>query len=339
MKKSLRQSNIELCRIIAIILVLIVHTTFRSIGDAVCSSYGMLLLMALSVVGVNVFVIITGYFSATPKKISLLQIIFVCLFWGVFKLLCYYLLNQPISYKNFFFITDSNWFIPSYICLLFIAPFLNRACDLLSKKQLLGGVLLLFAIRTWFDWIPPYPSMTLGNQAGHGVLSFILLYILARYVKLHGTPNFFRNNGGIIYLMMAIITSILAWVSVKMGHPALSILYSYNSPFVILSSLGLFMFFERKQFESSIINHFSKSVLSILLGHSAIFIWYTSQFKYLYFHYSGLLCVAYWVLSLMIVFFVCILFDQLRLVIWNKVSIYLKNHIRQNDIFESLNLQ
>lgn len=332
-----RQSNIELCRIIAIFLVLTVHTTFLSIGNAVCDSFGMLLLMALSVVGVNVFIIITGYFSATPKKTSLIQIAFVCLFWCVFKLICYAIFNHPISYKNLFFITDSNWFIPSYLCLLFIAPILNKACDQLSKKQLRGGVILLFVIRTWFDWIPPYPSMTLGNQSGHCVLSFILLYLLARYVKLYGLPQIFRNMGGIIYLLMALLTATLAWISNKIGHPLLSILYSYNSPFVILSSLGLFMFFERKQFESTIVNHVAKSVLSILLGHSAIFIWYTSQFNYLYYNYSGIKLFLYWLLSLLVVLTGCLILDQIRIVIWEKASKYLKGRIKYNDIYESFN--
>ena len=65
-----RLSNIELCRIVSIVLVMLVHTTFQSIGWN-CSSLGILLLAAFSIVGVNVFVLITGFFSAEPKKVSL----------------------------------------------------------------------------------------------------------------------------------------------------------------------------------------------------------------------------------------------------------------------------
>lgn len=135
----MRQSNIELLRLISIFLVLIVHTTFRSLGMAECSSFSLLLLAALSVVGVNVFVFITGYFSATPKKTALCQIAFICLFWGIIKIICYAFFHQQIEMKNLFFITDSNWFIPSYICLLFLAPFLNEGCKMMTQKQLRGG--------------------------------------------------------------------------------------------------------------------------------------------------------------------------------------------------------
>lgn len=84
MKMALkRQSNIELCRIAAILLVLIVHTTRRSLGNDV--SFGILLLSGFSIIGVNVFVLITGYFSARPKKLSLANLLFICFFLDGFK--------------------------------------------------------------------------------------------------------------------------------------------------------------------------------------------------------------------------------------------------------------
>lgn len=157
----MRQSNIELLRLISIFLVLIVHTTFRSLGMAECSSFSLLLLAALSVVGVNVFVFITGYFSATPKKTALCQIAFICLFWGIIKIICYAFFHQQIEMKNLFFITDSNWFIPSYICLLFLAPFLNEGCKMMTQKQLRGGYFL-------------YSSSGLGSIGFRRTLPFFL---------------------------------------------------------------------------------------------------------------------------------------------------------------------
>ena len=76
-----RQSNIELCRILSIVLVILVHTTFQSLG-ADCSSLGILMLAAFSIIGVDVFVLITGYFSAEPKKNSLANLLFICFFWN-----------------------------------------------------------------------------------------------------------------------------------------------------------------------------------------------------------------------------------------------------------------
>lgn len=136
-----RQTNIELCRIVSILLVMLVHTTEQSLGNNV--SLGVRLLEAFSVIGVNVFVLITGYFSATPKKTSLLNLAFICFFWTIIKIACLYKCGQPIPIRDFFFITSSNWFIASYIGLLFMAPILNVFCNTVSKKVLWGGGIFL----------------------------------------------------------------------------------------------------------------------------------------------------------------------------------------------------
>ncbi len=132
-----RQSNIELCRLVSILLVMIGHTTGNNLGSS--SALGLLLLDGFAVVGVNVFILITGYFSATPKKTSLINLAFICLFWGAIKVFCQYETGATLSYKYVFFITTSNWFIASYICLLFTTPLLNICCKYLNKRQLWGG--------------------------------------------------------------------------------------------------------------------------------------------------------------------------------------------------------
>ncbi|MBO6255154.1 MAG: hypothetical protein J6O49_16150 [Bacteroidaceae bacterium] len=133
----MRQSNIELCRLFSILLVMLVHSTTQSLGRDV--SLGVNLLTGFSVIGVNVFVLITGYFSTMPKKSSIVNLAFICLFWMAIRVTCRYLCDEPVTFKYLFFITSSNWFIASYIGLLFLAPILNVACNTLSKRQLLGG--------------------------------------------------------------------------------------------------------------------------------------------------------------------------------------------------------
>ena len=137
MAEKIRQSNIELCRIASILLVMLVHTTYQSLGDDM--SLGALMLGAFSIIGVNVFVLITGYFSVIPKKTSLLNLSFICLFWMIVKVICRYEFEQPLGYKFAFFVTSSNWFIANYIGLLFFAPILNSFTVTASKRALRGG--------------------------------------------------------------------------------------------------------------------------------------------------------------------------------------------------------
>ena len=128
-----RQSNIELCRLLSILLVMLVHTTNQSLGNDM--SLGALMLEGFSIVGVNVFILITGNFSTVPKKTSLFNLAFICLFWMVIKVICRFAFNEPITIKHLFFITSSNWFISSYIGLLFLTPILNLFCNTVRKKR------------------------------------------------------------------------------------------------------------------------------------------------------------------------------------------------------------
>lgn len=137
-KTKPRQSNIELCRLASILLVMLVHTVGKSLGDDVV--LGAHLLKGFSIIGVNVFILITGYFSATPKKTSLANLAFICFFWMFFKLGARYVFGEEIGIKDFFFLTSANWFVASYIGLLFLAPILNIFCNNVSQKTLwLGG--------------------------------------------------------------------------------------------------------------------------------------------------------------------------------------------------------
>ena len=133
----MRQSNIELCRLASILLVMLVHSTTSSLGYEV--SLGVHLLTGFTVIGVNVFVLITGYFSTNPKKSSLANLAFICLFWMIVRVVCRYGFGEPVTFKHLFFITSSNWFIASYIGLLFLTPILNSFCKSVPQKTALGG--------------------------------------------------------------------------------------------------------------------------------------------------------------------------------------------------------
>ena len=79
----MRQTNIELCRIFAIILVIIVHSDFAVFGypETIADTNIVLLLTeSFAIIGVNVFVLITGYFSAIPKKSSIVKLAYICFF-------------------------------------------------------------------------------------------------------------------------------------------------------------------------------------------------------------------------------------------------------------------
>lgn len=326
-----RQSNIELCRILAILCVMFVHTTFQSLGTNV--SFGVMLLAGFSIVGVNVFVMLTGYFTATPKKISLLDLAFVCFFWMIVKVICHLQFGECLNYKDFFFITTSNWFVPSYICLLFFTPILNVFCNSVSKKVLWTIVIALLFIEIWFDWLPPSPTISLGTNGGHSVLSFLILYLLARAIRLYGLPTWFKRISPLAYICCSVILGLFGTLLLRGGYEyRVRWAFADNNPVVILSSVAFLMSFESMTIQSNFINHIAKSTLACLLGHTAIYSLYTKQFKFLYANHLGIKMIGFWILAVLIVFCACIAIDQFRLLMWKPIEKCLLNRIKKNEL-------
>lgn len=327
-----RQSNFELCRLASILLVMMVHTTAQTLGKDM--SLGANLLEGFTIIGVNVFILITGFFSATPKKSSLINLAFICLFWMVVKIICRLICHEPIGFKYLFFITSSNWFIPSYIGLLFLAPMLNMFCTNVNKKTLWKCVLILLFIEMWFDWLPPNPKKMIGSQLGYSVLSFAILYLLARTIRLHGLPQWFKRLSPIVYLGCSLALGFVAYFGSLRGLNAQRYIFAYTNPLVIISSVSFLMMFGQMSIQSKTINYFAKSTLAILFGHSAIHTIYANQFTYLYHHYSGIQVVTYWALAITIVFCASIAIDQLRILLYNPIERFTKKRIKNNNIFE-----
>lgn len=328
-----RQSNIELCRIVSIVMVILVHTTFQSLGWD-CSSFGILLLAAFSIIGVNVFVLITGYFSTEPKKISLANLLFICFFWMIIRIVIHYSFGLPVGWRDYFFVTKSNWFIPSYLCLLFFTPVLNSFCNSADKSVLLGVTMALFFCEIWFDLLPPHPRVLLGSQRGYSVLSFLALYLLARYIRLYGVPQWFWNNSLFVNLLCTFLLGGGSFFLLKIGLPVTRLVYSYSNPVVIFSAISFLLTFEKIHMEENrVINHIAKSTLAVLMGQSAISLFYTNQFRYLFTHFSTAKMIVFWVLSITVVFVSSVAVDQIRLLIWNPIDRLLRIHIKRNELF------
>ena len=329
---SQRQSNIELCRLVSILLVIIVHTTHQTLGTDV--TFGVHLLAGFTLIGVNVFILITGYFSANPKRISIANLAFICLFWMIVRIGCKYCLHQGLDYKDLFFVTRSNWFIPCYIALLFFTPVLNAFCNSSSKRTLVGVVVSLLILELWFDWLPPNPVIKLGSHNGYSVLSFLILYLLARTIRLYGLPNWFKKISPLVYIVCSVLSALLIQMSVAGGHPwAVTMFRAYNSPIIILSSVAFLVMFERMKIQSKFINHIAKSTLACLLGQMAISSLYSRQFKFLYENYSGWKIIGFWLLAIVVVFVGSVLMDQLRLLLWKPINGWLITKLKKDNIF------
>ncbi|OUP09311.1 hypothetical protein B5F34_06570 [Mediterranea sp. An20] len=148
----MRLSNFELLRIVAMLMVVNLHTFFQpetlSINDLTVGTLADYFREATSISAVNLFVVISGYFSIKWRLKSFASLIFQVFFW-VFALytLLLFLGEIDFSLKTFLvrlnFVVTAYWFITAYIGLYLLAPLLNMHSKYMN---VIGGVKNIYYI-------------------------------------------------------------------------------------------------------------------------------------------------------------------------------------------------
>lgn len=128
--QSVRQSNLELLRIVAMFLVLVVHADYFALGaptladvtDMPLPSFVRIFIESLSIVCVNVFILISGWFGIRPKFKSITNFLFQCLFFlvGIYAIgvLTGFATLSPKGLAGCLCLIPWNWFIKAYLVFL-----------------------------------------------------------------------------------------------------------------------------------------------------------------------------------------------------------------------------
>lgn len=331
-----RESNIELCRIASIICVLLVHSGFLYMGwpnTLADTSLGLILLESFTIIGVNVFVFISGWFSIKLKPKTILNIVFFCFFYFVVLSLINFISGEGFILRSIFFISNSHWFVMDYLGLVLISPILNKFIENIDKKSFGYLLILLFAYSFWSGFVPLPCAVNRGEfSGGYSILSFCQLYLLARYFALHGAPRWLKNNGFVIYIFVSFLLAGLEYFALSFSiERVMGVLYNYNNPLVIFSAVAFFFGFQKMQVPSSrTINHIAKSCLGVLLFHNSyplsvpiVESFLKGYYNSVYAEYSGFSVVGLWVIGIVGTFVVAVLVDQIRLFMFNKIVLVL----------------
>lgn len=281
-----RESNFELLRLVAILMVVIGHLCMtylkvaRDSGDFVSSwsNVGVLFLGRCCGIAVDVFILISGYFGIKPKWKSIFNFIYLILFWRATMFFLQYAFGyvdlstkSMVSGLNFLNI----WFIRDYIILMLVAPLLNAFCEMTSQKGLLKYIIVFYLLAFSADFIIPIKLWGVFH-GGYSAIWFVGLYLIGRYIGRYGLGKceFKIKYNFMIYLGLAIISTVFMWALYKInagemiiGRAGCLVGY-YTSPFVMLGAVAIFQCFRKARFSSNIVNHFALSAFAIYLSHS-----------------------------------------------------------------------
>lgn len=279
-KTTIRQSNIELLRIISMFMVMLLHTT-QAIGypdyipNNTTEFYFVGLTKAVSVVAVNVFVMISGWFGIRYSIKGLFRFLFQVLFFAVVGYIMGILFKATtFSISDFcaqglMLSSRHYWFVGCYLLLFALSPILNLYCENATKRQFATVLLTLLAIQTTTAWL--FPTFQAEIKGGYSAVSFITLYLIARYVRIH-TPRWSTMTpkyDAIVYAVLTLVLSVIAYFT-HGGGMALIDFYSYTSPLVIVSSLFLLLAFTKFSFQNKAINIIAASSFAVYLLHECL---------------------------------------------------------------------
>lgn len=257
-----RDPNLELLRIISILMIVAGHIMNVFIGGVLkdvetytVNYYLGWLLQAYVVVGVNCFVLLSGYFMCRQqfklKRIVLLWLELAVYSIGIHLVLCILGIQSlsPITLvKGLLPITtNSVWFVTVYVLLCCVAPFLNLLISAVDKRQHLGCLCALLLVFCLWATAAGFGDFT-GVAQGFSLTWFVILYLIAAYIRKYGVPErrprvwmlLFLATGALLATtkpVISIVTELILGEAMFSGA-----FYIYNSPFVLAESIFLFLF-------------------------------------------------------------------------------------------------
>ena len=321
--KSVRDSNIELLRIVAMILMLIDHAGYMSIqpptqmevNEEPLLSFCRFSSQALSSVCVNVFVLISGWFGIKIKLSRIVEFLSQCYFICIVLYLGLLAMDYAIPMNTGdllkFVLFDDLWFVKAFLLLYLFAPMLNLFVDNLLQRKFLWFVVAFAVIQTVHGFFTQAPWFDKGQSP----LTLMLLYLMGRYLRCYPCrfTKYSKKVDMMSYLLISLITAFLAFISVKYGAEGYR-LFSYASPLLIMASVYFFLFFTKLSFRSSLVNWVAVSSFAVYVvnceGHSWII--YTRIIGNWWKTESIGTFVLYTIFAIVTVFIIAIVLDKIR---------------------------
>lgn len=258
--KMQRNPNIELLRIILMLMILILHyfnqgRALWDVSEGSINYYLIWIVEAICYVSVNGYMLISGYFLwKTEFRLNkLISFWLTGSFYSVVLfVMCVALNIYEFSVKGvltaiFHVSSRANWYVTVYFALYCLLPLLNYAIQAMSKKEIkmvTAAVFILFSIipTILFFWD------AFGVNSGYSLLWYMALYLVGALLNRFYVEKIKTIKTSVLTLGMlaVLLLPILKFAVRAMSDiiPAISgfedILYKYNSTPVVIASVSMF---------------------------------------------------------------------------------------------------
>ena len=302
--KKKRDANIELLRIVAMLMIITLHFNNQSkallvLGEPASNvQIFATILEAIAITGVNVYVLISGYYLSSSKvkfsKILLLilQVYFYTLlisgammFVGAYSVKPEDKLDRALRYL-FPISSEHYWFVTAYVIMYVLAPVMNAAVNTLKRKQLKT---VIIGLLTWFCFIKSIVPAKFGtDRMGYDFGWFICLYLIAAYIRKYNVVLFRdAKRSALVYLVSVIVIAAIGFIFYKINFDTTTRIYSeeigdyiykgkfqyyagvpchYNFFFALTGALGLFSVFRFLRLKENLFAEVIRIIAPYTLG-------------------------------------------------------------------------
>lgn len=336
--KVIRDSNMELLRIIAMLLVMIVHANFRALpvptyeeaNHEITSSILRFFTESFSIICVNLFILLSGWYGIKLKIERLLEFIFQVFFFSIVGLIIIqfvapgrYTITQSIGN---ILLTDrwDYWFVKAYLGLYLFSPILNSFIEHATKKQYQLVLIAFYIFHTIYGWA--FPEGAIYFERGYSAMSFMGLYLLARYIRLYPISLWKKSVcfDILVYVSIVAFTTFITYTLKKYNISYEGYFFFYSCPLVIVSAVHFLLIFTKIHLKSKFINWIACSCFAVYLLHSSSFLatpCYDNIILNWFNELSTIPFLIHVIPFILFVFIAAILFDKIRLAIWKVITI------------------
>ena len=333
--KKVRDANIELFRIITIMLIVahhyVVNSGLTSVDGPIYAdplswrSLFLLIFGAWGKIGINCFVLITGYFMCkskiTAKKFMklLLEVMFYrvvisAVFWitGYEPFTVAGLLKTIIPVQ-----TVGVGFTSAFLVFYLLIPFLSILVQNLNQRQ---HIFLLLWCGFTYVFLGTIPGLSVTMNY---VSWFSVLFVIASYLRLYPKKVYERTKiWGWLTLgfVLASAVSVIAcvWIGTKLHrNMAYEFVTDSNAFLAVGTGVCAFMFFKNLKIGySKLINTIATSTFGVLLIHAhsdTMREWLWKDVLDNVGHYGSSIMPLHAIGAVFLIFFICILIDQVRI--------------------------
>lgn len=357
-----RESNMELLRIIAMFFIVLFHYVANCNFQYTELTTNTLLIKTcyfLGELGVNLFILITGYYLC-KSKISCKKII-LC----ISEVLFYNLIHVFVGLKLgtietiaelshiFPIMTSVYWFITAYILIYILSPYFNKLISTFNKNEYQKFLLITLGI--WCIIPTIYGFFYNSSETLLFYNSFIwliIMYFIGSYIRIYNIKFLNSKKRSFITSIISFSIMILSIIFIhnfkdfflKLGTTRVEYFWTQNNMLMLILSVSIFMLFTKIKIKNNqIINKIASTTLGIYLLHDGLsrrYLW-DNIFKSNIFIYSN-----FWynhaLFSTILIFSVGIVIDIIRQIIekytikkiinlniWSKIYTQIKYETRK----------